>query len=69
MPETKHYFVTLEDHHTVRHCWVNKFVRVGDHLTLKNSEEPKRWWEVTYVSDDVRTDQTLPGGGWHVGGL
>ncbi len=30
-------------------CWVEPKVRVGDRITLKSSEEPRRHWDVLRV--------------------
>ena len=64
------YFVSLADGSTWRHCWVNKRVKLGDRITLKNSDEPDRFWEVKYVSTQAKT-RTMLGeqSAWHVGGL
>jgi hypothetical protein len=68
MSDKLRWFVMLSDGTTERRCWVDKHVKIGDKLTLKNSEEPERWWTVDYVSSQARfavdIDQS-----WHVGGL
>jgi len=33
----------------VRTCWIEARVKPGDQVTLKNSEEPARWWDVVRV--------------------
>lgn len=50
---------------TVRTCWVDRHVKLGDTLTLKNSEAPDRVWEVAVVFSST----TPPERGWHVGGM
>ena len=49
---------------TVRTCYVDRHVKLGDTLTLKNSEDPERVWTVMVVFDTARP----PERGWHVGG-
>jgi hypothetical protein len=65
------YFVVLESvTGTVRQCWVDKHVAVGNEITLKNSDEPQRRWTVKWVSAQGRTVNDLgKQRGWHVGGL
>jgi hypothetical protein len=53
---------------THRYCWVDEPVKVGNLITLKDSDEPERQWEVTWVGgrwhhSHINTD------GWKVGGL
>jgi len=43
--------VDLRSENRVRTCWVEPKVRVGDRITLKNSDEPARLWEVTRVGE------------------
>ena len=38
-----------------RTCWVEARVRVGDRITLKNSDEPGRWWDITWAGAEQRT--------------
>ena len=38
--------VRLRSGTTVRTCWIEARVKPGDQVTLKNSEEPARWWDV-----------------------
>lgn len=48
---------------SVRTCWLEDRIRPGDSVTLKNSEDPQRWWDV------VRTGSPQPAEtinrGWH----
>lgn len=49
-------------------CYIdNAKVRVGSKVTLKNSDEPKRRWEVTWKSAAV--DPATVHTDWKVGGL
>ena len=41
--------VRLRSGTTVRTCWIEARVKPGDQVTLKNSEEPARWWDVVRV--------------------
>lgn len=62
------YSVELRDGNTRMVCWVNKEVRVGNRITLKNSDDPSRWWTVTWISDGhAKSDITAKT--WKVGGL
>ena len=64
------WFVTLKHGSTVRNCWVDKQVKVGDIITLKNSEEPDCEWRVMWRSEQAKTREVLgQQSGWHVGGL
>lgn len=61
--------VELQSGTTRRTCWLSreKKFKVGDAVTLKNSEEPTRLWAVRSVSEpkdagDIHAD-------WKVGGL
>jgi len=38
--------VELRSGTTVLTCWVEPKVKAGDQITLKNSDEPSRWWDV-----------------------
>lgn len=49
----------------IRVAWVDRDVKAGDQLTLKNSEEPGRLWKVLYV---YKTGAP-PERGWRVGGI
>ena len=65
-----HYNVDLKSANTHRTCWVDKKVKPGDVITLKDSDEPVRKWEVIWVGDVPRTTHALGNQrGWHVGGL
>jgi hypothetical protein len=48
-----------------RTCWIPATAaRAGTDVTLKNSEEPERWWTVAWAG----TERRLPGGinrGWN----
>jgi hypothetical protein len=68
MAETLNWFVTLKHGNTVRNCWVDQHVKVGDLITLKNSEEPDQEWRVMWRSEQARAKSVM-GQGWHVGGL
>lgn len=71
MPDTSmRYYVQLRDGSTVRHCWVDRKVVIGDHITLLDSDEPERWWTVTHTGEQ-RSAMALGllQRGWHVGGL
>lgn len=62
------YFVELTSGTTERSCWVDREVKVGDMITLKNSGEPERWWKVMWVGTP-RHKSLLPDSAWKVGGL
>jgi hypothetical protein len=49
---------------TEQTCWVDKPVRAGNLITLKNSVEPEWLWEVTEVYGGKPPER-----GWKVGGL
>lgn len=56
--------VRLRSGAAVRTCWVENRVKPGDSLTLKNSEDPARWWDVMAVD----SAPTAPGSinrGWN----
>ena len=36
----------------VRTCWLDARVKVRDQVTLRNSEDPARWWDVVRVEED-----------------
>lgn len=57
--------VRLRSGDTEMTCWVDRSVRDGQMITLKDSENPDRLWLVLEVS----TTGTPPGRGWKVGGL
>jgi hypothetical protein len=51
-----------------RTCLIdNARVRVGSKVTLSNSEDRRRRWEVIFVSEAM--DEALIRIDWHVGGL
>ena len=43
--------VDLRSDNRVLTCWVEPRVKVGDKITLKNSDDPRRLWSVTRVGD------------------
>jgi hypothetical protein len=57
--------VRLRSGATERTCWVDRNVQVGQSITLKDSDEPDRLWQVVAASKDA----TPPERGWRVGGL
>ena len=60
--------VKLRDGTTERVCFVdNAKVKPGSKVTLKNSEDPKRRWEVVRVFEGIAADSI--NSDWHVGGL
>jgi hypothetical protein len=50
-----------------RSCWVDRKVKAGDRVTLRDSEEPERLWDVLSVGAPKLTSDINHG--WHVGGL
>lgn len=56
--------VRLRSGTTSRTCWVENRVKQGDSLTLKNSEDPSRWWDVMAV-DSKPTDPGRINRGWN----
>ena len=38
-----------------RTCWTEARVRIGDQLTLRNSEDPQRRWNVTFIGPERKT--------------
>lgn len=60
--------VELKSGDTVRTCYVDKLVKLGNQITLKDSEEPKRLWTVTWIGEMVHKTH-LNTDGWKVGGL
>jgi len=60
--------VRLQSGDTVRTCFIdNAKVKTGSKVTLKNSEDPKRRWEVLEVYSEIPADQIHTD--WHAGGL
>jgi len=59
--------VKLESGITQLTCWLDtdKPVRKHDRITLKDSSEPDRLWEVLQIYKDLEP----PARGWKVGGL
>lgn len=43
--------VDLRSDTRYRTCWVEPRVKVGDQITLKNSDEPTRLWDVLRVGE------------------
>jgi hypothetical protein len=56
--------VMLKDGTTYRTCWVEAKIKTGDKITLKNSEEPDRWWSVYAVGTTRKQASEIPRG-WH----
>jgi hypothetical protein len=56
--------VVLRSGATVRTCWIEARVKPGDQVTLRNSEDPGRWWDVTHVSGERKTAGQI-NRGWH----
>lgn len=54
---------------SVRTCWVEPIVKVGDSITLKNSENPEQLWTVLSVSAPKLLSQINQSRDWKVGGL
>jgi len=61
--------VALESGTARRTCWVDqrKKLHLGSSVTLKNAEEPARWWTVCFISEPrdaaaIRSD-------WNAGGV
>jgi hypothetical protein len=42
---------------TVRTCWIEARVRIGDRVTLKNSEDPGMLWDVLAAGTPRPADQ------------
>jgi hypothetical protein len=62
-------FVQLEDPvtGTVRSCWVDAQLRIGQWINLVDSDEPDRVWTVAWVSTQVRLPNEKYGPeGWKV---
>ena len=55
--------VDLRSENTFRTCWVDPRVKVGDQVTLKNSDEPLRRWDVLRVGEP-RPSRDIKRG-WH----
>lgn len=55
--------------YAVRVCWVDnaRVLRKGSKITLANSENRRRKWEVMWMSDAM--DAALIHADWNVGGL
>lgn len=60
----QHFQVQLSSGSTVRTCWLREGVRVGDRVTLKNSEDPDQTWDVTWVGSEGRELDEI-NRGWH----
>jgi hypothetical protein len=50
----KHVQAELRSGTTVRTCWIPQGPRPGDQVTLKNSEDPDRRWDVIAVGSEAR---------------
>lgn len=48
---------------TVRTCWLEARIKVGDRVRLKNSEDPQRWWAVVRTGQPQAADTINRG--WH----
>ena len=48
---------------TVRTCWLEARIKVGDSVRLKNSEDPQRWWSVVRTGEPQAADTINRG--WH----
>lgn len=60
--------VKLRSGESERVCFIdNAHVRIGSRVTLKNSEDPRRRWEVVWKSEAV--DSAVIHIDWKVGGL
>jgi len=63
MPPSMLVQADLRSGTTVLTCWLEARIKPGDQVTLKNSEDPQRWWDV------VHTSEPRPAGainrGWH----
>jgi hypothetical protein len=57
--------VKLESGESHLTCWVDKTVKEGDMITLKDWVDPTREWAVVRVYETT----TPPQRGWKVGGL
>ena len=60
--------VELHSGDSVLVTYVDKLVKIGNEITLKNSEEPSRLWTVTWIGEMVHKSH-LNTDGWKVGGL
>ncbi len=49
---------------TVRTCWIEARVKPGDQVTLRNSEDPARWWDVVRVEPGRKLAADI-NRGWH----
>lgn len=45
-----------------RTCWIEARVKTGDQVTLRNSEDPQRRWDVTWTGPPRKTAAELPRG-------
>lgn len=61
---TKLVQAELHSGDTVRTCWLEAGVKPGDQVTLKNSEDPKQWWDVVSVGSEQRTANEI-NRGWN----
>jgi len=64
----QHRQARLRSGATERTCWVRTDVRQGNRVTLKNSEEPDRLWDVTWAGTSTRELSEI-NQGWNVGGI
>lgn len=49
---------------TWRTAWIDAEVTVGQSVTLKNSEDPERWWEVMSTGQSTKTASDI-NRGWN----
>ena len=60
----------LQSGTTTTTCWLedSKKLRVGVRVTLKDSDDPKRWWVVVERGENLREASKL-NPQWNVGGV
>lgn len=61
--------VKLVHESTVLTCWVDKHVKVGDLITLRDIEHGKDEHRYLWTVLEVYENATRPEHGWHVGGM
>lgn len=59
--------VRLQSDDRVRTCWVEPKVKIGNRITLKNSEDPDRMWTVLSVGEPTEMNEIHTE--WNVGGV
>jgi hypothetical protein len=50
----KHVQARLRSGTATLTCWLRQGIRVGDEVTLKNSDDPGRWWRAEWVGTLAR---------------